>query len=188
LAQKAAALAGVERQSSAQTTVSTSAVQNKPATAPAAEVPTTPAPAEKAPAPRIQMSKQIYRTGEEVKFSVFAQPDTYLYCYLHDNAGQIQRIFPNRFTSDARVPSTLPIEMPGAMGFVLHADASGVPEQIGCFTALQDISGTLPASLRIADFARVNAPSLEDLAAMFTKAAGASVGVAVVPVEINRGA
>jgi hypothetical protein len=187
LAQKAAAFTA-ERQSSAPATVAISPIQNQPATALATEGSTTAASPEKVPAPRIQMSKQIYRAGEEVKFKVFAPADTYLYCYLHDNAGQIQRIFPNRFTSDARVPSTLPIEMPGAMGFVLQADGSGVPEQIGCFTALQDLSGALPAPLRIADFARVNAPNLEELAAMFKKAAGASVGVTVVPVEVNRGA
>jgi len=132
------------------------------------------------------MSKPIYRVGEDVRLKVHAPVDNYLYCYLQDNAGKIQRIFPNRFASDARVSSPLPIDLPGAMGFVFKAESSGTPEKVGCVGTRQDVSGALPPPLRIADFERIGAASLEEIATMFTKAAGAEVTLATATVEVNR--
>src|SRR5439155_2655431 len=108
-----------------------------------------PAQVEKTSAPRIELSKPVYRAGEEVRFKVLAPTETYLYCYLQDTAGNVQRIFPNRFASDARVQSPLPIALPGAMPFVLNAETGAQPERIGCLTAPRDVSASLPAPLRI---------------------------------------
>ncbi|HUL64488.1 MAG TPA: DUF4384 domain-containing protein [Burkholderiaceae bacterium] len=148
----------------------------------------SPAHGDVAAAARIQMSKQLYRVGDDVSFHVLATVGSYLYCYLQDSAGQVRRIFPNRFASDARVQSPLPILMPGAMRFAFQADASGPAERIGCVTTPQDVSGTLPQPLRIADFERVSAASLEDLVPLFAKAAGGNVPLTVATVEVIRSA
>jgi hypothetical protein len=156
---------------------------------PAAAAPTvSSAQAETLAAPRIQMSKPIYRAGEDVSFKVLAPPASYLYCFVQDNAGNVRRIFPNRFASDARVQSALPIVMPGAMGFALQAEAGGTPERVGCLTTPQDVSGALPGPLRIADFERISTAGLEDLAALFTQAAGVNVALGVATIEVNRNA
>jgi hypothetical protein len=134
----------------------------------------------------VQMSKARYRAGDNVSFKVLAPQASYLYCYLQDGAGHVRRIFPNRFASDARVLSPLPIEMPGSMGFVVQAEASGAPERIGCLTTPHDVSGALPAPLRVADLDRVTAAGLEDLAPLFAKAAGVAVPLVIATIEVQR--
>lgn len=186
----AARATSIERQASGTPTALVDPTRITPpapiATAPAPEIGAQSVQGE-APAPaRIQMSKPIYRAGDDVSFKVFAPTASYLYCYLQDSAGQVRRIYPNRFASDARVQSALPITMPGAMRFAFQAEASGAPERIGCITTAQDVSGELPAPLRVADLERVTAASLEDLAPMFAKAAGANVALGVATVEVNR--
>ncbi|MFN0301550.1 MAG: DUF4384 domain-containing protein [Burkholderiales bacterium] len=135
---------------------------------------------------KLNLSKAIYRAGDAVRFEVVSADSAYLYCYLHDTNGRIQRIFPNRFASQSRIEAGVPVVLPGTPRFALIAEGGAQPERIGCIATGYEITNNLPEPLRRDDFADLSIKSFEEIAAAFTRAAQSPLAVASVPVDVRR--
>lgn len=126
-----------------------------------------------------------HKRNEPLAFSVKPASDAYVYCYYKDDANKIQRIFPNRFTGDARVAAGRALSLPGSMKFRMNASAKGAPESLACFASDRDVLAELPADLRATDFENLAVASLDPVRKAFKSAARASYGEAVYTVEVQ---
>jgi hypothetical protein len=135
---------------------------------------------------KINLSKAVYRAGDAVRFEVVSADSAYLTCYLLNTNGRIQRIFPNRFSSQPRIEAGVPVLLPGTPRFALIAESGAQPERIGCIATPHEVTNDLPESLRRDDFADLGAKSFEEIAAAFTRTAQTQIAVASASVEVRR--
>ena len=163
-----------------------SAAEIVPAPAPA-PTPASPAPAPiQAPAPLpppaippITLSLTTpdghtrYRQGEAISVRVTPQSPAWIYCFMQDAKGQVQRFFPNRFQPSAEV-GTKGLELPGRLKFRINADFSGRPETLACLASPVALDGE--ALVTRGDFVALDVANLEDLRARLATAAGPSLG------------
>ena len=122
-----------------------------------------------------KMFTQKYKRGEPVALSIKPSHDAYVYCYLHNDEGQVQRFFPNRFLRDPLVPAARPLELPGAMKFQLVASERGKSETVACFATPREVLAVLPEAVRGVDFEPLQVSSLEDVHRAFVASGGAAV-------------
>jgi len=108
--------------------------------------------------------------GQEVKLSIAAKKDTYLYCYYRDDKNQIIRFFPNRFKQEAYLEAGKSIEIPGEMPFKITASDRGLSETIACFGTPTHVQNNLPLLLRNKDFEPMRAKTLEEIKNGYQKA------------------
>ena len=120
-------------------------------------------------------AKPVYKRGEPVALSIRPNRDAYVYCYLHNDEGQVQRFFPNRFLKDPLVPAAKPLELPGAMRFQLVASERGKPETVACFAAPKEVLAALPEAVRGVDFEPLQVGSLEEVHSAFVASGGTAV-------------
>ncbi len=135
---------------------------------------------------KLNLSKAVYRAGDAVRFEVVSADSAYLTCYLLNTNGRIQRIFPNRFSSQPRIEAGVPLLLPGTPRFALIAESGAQPERIGCIATPHEVTNDLPESLRRDDFADLGVKSFEEIAAVFTRTAQTQIAVASASVEVRR--
>jgi len=145
------------------------------AAAPPEESRAAPAAAEVTLAIAPRSAKPAYKRGEPVALSIKPSHDAYVYCYLHNDEGQVQRFFPNRFLRDPLVPAARPLELPGAMKFQLVASERGKSETVACFATPREVLAVLPEAVRGVDFEPLQVSSLEDVHRAFVASGGAAV-------------
>lgn len=109
---------------------------------------------------------------------VQTQRPAYVFCYAQPADGPMQRIFPNRFTPDARVEPNRPLLLPGAQPFSLPSRGALT---VGCLAADRDVYRDAPAALRWGDFQALNAVrGLDDVRRMFEAVTKSPVALASV--------
>jgi len=92
--------------------------------------------------------KPVYRTGELVTIVATASIDAHLYCYYQPAAGEIIKLFPNRFTPDSRISGGRKILIPSNERFSLKMEQTGNKEKILCMTAYEDLEKRMPFELK----------------------------------------
>ena len=116
---------------------------------------------------------QRFRQNQPISIRVKPDQAAYLYCFMQDEKGVIQRFFPNRFRPDARV-SNDGVELPGKMNFKISANFRGNPEAILCAASPIDLK--VQPLIASGDFRRLAVSSLDELDSSLTRAAGAEMG------------
>lgn len=110
----------------------------------------------------------------------------YVYCYARSAAGEIQRIFPNRFLRDPRVMPGTALVLPGDQGFRIAVDGGG-NVTVACMTAPREIYNDVPAALRWGDFQTLNkVKGFEDIKSLLEAIAKEPVEVAQVDLKAQR--
>ncbi len=104
-----------------------------------------------------------FRRNQPVPLMVATNREAHVYCYLRDENRNIQRIFPNRFTRDARVRPTHPAALPGDARVELRASPRGVTEAVVCYASTRDVFSELPARVVGRDFEPLAVSSLEEI-------------------------
>lgn len=127
------------------------------------------------PAPPARVFTQVVKPGE-AQVQVIAASAGYLFCFAQDPSSAIRRIFPNRFTRDARVEPGASVMLPGPGRFSLDDK-----QRIACVHSERDIYNELPPSLRWGDFDEVRLKSFDEIGKAFTQVAGK--GVALLPAQ-----
>lgn len=135
---------------------------------------------------RTGKSGSTFSRGEPISLSVATDRDAYLYCYFHDEGGNVQRFFPNRFHQDAFVKAGSAMRIPGSMPFRISASDSGAREHLACFATPSDVSTALPESVRKTDFENLNVASLQVVEQIFREVSGQSVGADYLRIDVRR--
>lgn len=111
------------------------------------------------PASRIGLElasgKASFAANEPMSFSVRSTAAAYVYCYARNAAGEIQRIFPNRFLRDPQIMPGTVLVLPGDQGFRIAVDG-GASLTVACFGAPREIYNDVPTALRWGDFQTLN--------------------------------
>lgn len=92
--------------------------------------------------------RPVYRPGESVEVEVKTSTDAYVYCYYQPEAGQIIKVFPNRFTPDSQLKAGSSLTIPSDERFSLEMQQIGNFERILCMSSYEDIEQKMPFELK----------------------------------------
>ena len=164
----------------------------------AAATVTTSQPAAPTPAPTAQPLRLLvstargpaptYRAGETMVVSVQPSEDAYVACYYQDSAGNIVRVFPNRFQPQGYVPANRLIEIPppGQKSFAIRFDRPGGRETVACLAAERGVGLRLPPQLNSEDLTPLPVTSLDQIASQIRSISGGRVTDARLTAEIAQ--
>lgn len=152
---------------------------------------TRPTPSNGAATPVVSLvasdqTKLSYQRGDVLDLELQVSADSYVYCYLLDERGQVQRFLPNRDLLPVRLAAGEALRVPGSMRFALTASDRGMRETIGCFATQTDILDALPQRVRGNEFQPLRGIStLEQVRAVFEQVANRSLGVVLYTIEVR---
>lgn len=132
--------------------------------------------------------KPAYRVGEAMVLTVQPATDAFVYCYYHDAAGTVSRIFPNRYQPNAFIRGGVITEVPpqAVKSFAIRFDKAGGEEQVACLGAHEEVGLRLPEQLKANDLEPLPVSSLNDMAARFRQSARTDISDARMTVEVMR--
>jgi hypothetical protein len=143
--------------------------------------------------PRLELStsqgaRPVYRVGDSMMLRIQPTQDAYLYCYYQDGAGEISRIFPNRFQPDAFVPAQIQVQVPpvGSGAFSIRFEQPGVPEHVACLAVDREVGLLLPSELTQRDLEPLPVRGLDEVVQRFRGVAGVQVGDVRMRIEVIR--
>jgi hypothetical protein len=133
-------------------------------------------------------ARPVYRVGESMTLRIQPTQDAYIYCYYQDEAGDISRIYPNRFQPDAFVAGRSQVEVPpaGSDAFSIRFEQPGMPEQVACLAADHEVGLLLPPELKLQDLKPLPVRRLDEVAQHFRRTAGVLIDDARLPIEVMR--
>ena len=92
--------------------------------------------------------RPVYRPGEKAEIYASTSTDAYLYCYYQPVAGEIIKVFPNRFTPSSRVSAGNTTTIPSDERFSLEMEQIGNYERILCMSSYEDVEQRMPFELK----------------------------------------
>jgi hypothetical protein len=119
-----------------------------------------------------ETNRTRFAVGEQIKLSVHANRDAYVYCYIQDETSRITRFFPNRFEKDSLLPSSRALQLPGTMRFQIVMNPKGVRETVSCFGAQRDVLPDLPEAVVGSDFEPLKIASMQQIREAMNQATG----------------
>jgi len=129
---------------------------------------------EKSSRPNLELKRNNASTplspGARLDLKIVSDKPAYVFCYLQDANGNIQRFFPNRFESNNLVTSTSAIELPGNMPFDITVSDTGLLEQIACYATQNNVFNKLPTQLQLGDFENLQLNALDSLSEAYNTA------------------
>jgi hypothetical protein len=133
-------------------------------------------------------ARPVYRVGESMTLRIQPTQDAYIYCYYQDEAGDISRIYPNRFQPDAFVAGRSQVEVPpaGSDAFSIRFEQPGMPQQVACLAADHEVGLLLPPELKLQDLKPLPVRELDEVAQHFRRTAGVLIDDARLPIEVMR--
>lgn len=131
-----------------------------------------------------------YRAGEALVVRVQPTSDGFVYCYYKDAAGNVARIYPNRFQPDAFVEANRQIEIPPGVQkpFNLRMDRPGSDEAIACVAAPDEIGVRVPEQYKREDLQAIPGASLDDVLNAFSAVPGGNARTRQMTVKVLPGA
>ena len=111
-----------------------------------------------------------------MNLSILPSREANVYCFLHDDQGQVVRFFPNRFQRDSRVVPGVGLTLPGPARYRLVMNPRGITETVSCFATERDVLADLPSDLNHADLVPLPAVSLDEVRAAFMNVSGGVLG------------
>jgi hypothetical protein len=140
--------------------------------APASQTPAIQTPTSERPAPTADLlistdhgPRPTMRSGETVVVRLETTADKFVYCYYMDGFGQVSRIFPNRFQSDAFIPAGQAVEIPPGpeRPFNIRLDTPGRIEFVACLASPTEVDSSRIAGAEAGDLTSIPGLQLHDL-------------------------
>ena len=162
-----------------------------PVQPPSPEKPAQPSQPQVEPAPILRVvtdrgGAPSYHVGEEMVVKVSSDTPTNAYCFYQDGAGQIVRIFPNRFSPDPQITPGRELAVPSAgQPFHLRFDTPSVHEVVACVSLKRGIATRAPALLGGAGLETLPVSSMDKLVDVLRQAAGEEIAVSTIVVTIK---
>ena len=130
-------------------------------------------------------SEPSYAPMEFLHANVQVSGNAYVYCYYQDGAGDIARVFPNRFQSDPRLAAGEIVTIPGReAGFQIQIEGDGPREEVICLASDREIANRLPVELHGYDLVPMPVESLDEIARAFFAIDRAIVSQARLPISV----
>lgn len=113
-------------------------------------------------------SSYRYSQGEKFRLNVSSSDRAYTYCYYSDFAGNVARIFPNRFVPDSFMPNSKKITVPSVESpFDIKFEKRGKTESFLCLTSRRELGISLPKALMVEDLVPIKGYSLNRILSDF---------------------
>jgi hypothetical protein len=129
--------------------------------------------------------KTTLQPGEEFQLEIVPSRATHITCYFNSEDGNIQRFYPNRFSTNAVVTPQAPLKLPGTMPFKLSASSQGKTERLVCFTSPKPIINELPANIRGVDFENLSVQNLGEVEKVFKSIVGDNLGGKLFEIKVK---
>ncbi|EWY41249.1 hypothetical protein N825_31460 [Skermanella stibiiresistens SB22] len=152
-----------------------------------------PLPIEQAPAPLPELavttdhgSKPTLSAGETIVVRVETTTDKFVYCYYMDGFGNVARLFPNRFQSDAFVPAGQAVEIPPGpeRPFNIRLDTPGQVEAVSCLASTTEIERGRISGADAEDLLPIPGLGLEDLLNDFATLSDTGLRSVTMPITV----
>ncbi len=127
----------------------------------------------------------MFQRGQEVNLLARPAQDAFVYCYMQDDSGAIQRFFPNASARDPFVRADRGLAIPGNMQFKMIANAKGNQEKVACLATARELLAQLPVAVVGVDFETLPVRSFEQVVVAFEKTNGGPVGVGLFNVDVR---
>jgi hypothetical protein len=129
-------------------------------------------------------------SGETVVVRLETTADKFVYCYYMDGLGQVSRIFPNRFQSDAFVPAGEPVEIPPGpeRPFNIRLDTPGRIEFVACLSSPIEVQSSRIAGADADDLTSIPGLRLNDLLHDFAALASTGARGQTMPISVIESA
>ena len=126
-----------------------------------------------------------YKVGEVMQVLVSSDRQAEVFCFYQSAAGEIVRVFPTRFASDATLKAKQLLKLPGSQPFSFQFDRRNSREEVRCLGLDTSVAAKLPKLLGGAGFEPLPVASMNALVDTIRRTAGEdiSVGGVVVTVE-----
>lgn len=130
--------------------------------------------------------RPAYRVNEDLVVRAQPNQDAFLYCYYQDAAGEVARIFPNRFQPDAFVRAGRLVNIPpGDPGpFQIRFDRAGSREMVACLASDLELGLKLPETFKANDLEPLPVASIDAVVDRFTQLGRNHVSVNRLPIEV----
>jgi curli biogenesis system outer membrane secretion channel CsgG len=131
-------------------------------------------------------AKPVFQPRDAFRMAVQLSKSAFLYCFYRDAGGSVARIFPNRFQPDPFLPAGQPVEIPGRGAFDIVFEVPGAEEEVACVASDREVGLDLPDALKVADLTPLPVENLDQLIARFQEIDRAGLGVARLPLLVER--
>ena len=129
----------------------------------------------------------VYKVQDLLRLTVTSTQDAFVYCYYRDHAGNIARIFPNRFQPDPYAIAGRTFAIPSAnSNFDIIFEKAGAEEEVICLSSYKEVGLTLPDRLKTADLMPLPVASLDELVSNFKRLDSKGLVQARLPIKVNN--
>ncbi|MGF1643198.1 MAG: DUF4384 domain-containing protein [Thiotrichales bacterium] len=91
--------------------------------------------------------RPVFKAGESLNVRVKTTTDAHVYCYYQQADDTIFKIFPNRFSPNAKVAGGKDVRIPGTNSFELRLDQHDAVESVMCMASIEELDKKLPPEL-----------------------------------------
>jgi hypothetical protein len=128
-----------------------------------------------------------YKIGEELKLSVRASRDAFVYCFYRDVAGEVTKIFPSQFDRTAQVGGGGEQAIPAANWAepMLLTGPAGASE-VQCYAVDRDATEHLPAEIGKPGFSPLPAKMASSLMDLFKRVPDGNLATASLAITVKE--
>lgn len=129
-------------------------------------------------------ARPVYKQGERLTFRFNTSEDAYVYCYYQKADGNIFKVFPNRFTPNARIAAGEKLMIPSTNHFELKLDHTGPQAKVMCMASYEDIDSKLPAFLGKSSLRPLPINTLTDVHKHYSRSSNTRPALEILPITI----
>ncbi|MCC6469159.1 MAG: DUF4384 domain-containing protein [Alphaproteobacteria bacterium] len=128
-----------------------------------------------------------YKVGEELKLSVRASREAYVYCFYRDVAGEVTKIFPSQFDRTAQVGGGGAQSIPSpAWEAPMQLTGPAGTSEVQCFAVDRDATKDLPAEIGKPGFAVLPTKMASTLMDVFKRVPDGNLATASLPITVKE--
>ncbi|MCC7045419.1 MAG: DUF4384 domain-containing protein [Alphaproteobacteria bacterium] len=128
-----------------------------------------------------------YKVGEELKLSVRASREAYVYCFYRDVAGEVTKIFPSQFDRSAQVGGGGAQSIPSpAWEAPMQLTGPAGTSEVQCFAVDRDATKDLPAEIGKPGFAVLPTKMASTLMDVFKRVPDGNLATASLPITVKE--
>jgi serine/threonine-protein kinase len=126
-----------------------------------------------------------YKVGDTMTLTVSIERQAEVFCFYQSAAGEIMRVFPNRFSPDATVKAKQALRLPGNQPFAFKFDRKNSREEVRCLGLDTSMAARLPKLLGGSGFETLPYATMNALIDTIRRTAGDEVAVGGVVVTVE---
>lgn len=116
-----------------------------------------------------------FNEGDLISLMVESTVDAQVFCYYQDGAGQVARLFPNRYQPNNQLPAGRALRIPGSDQWQLTATRAGASDSFLCIASAEALSEQFLSFSNQPDLQALPVKDLQQIYDDFSSAAGSEL-------------